>query len=128
MNHIFWMIFDLCVKYTLGMTTLHLDIVLSLVSWPGGEVVTDWRTCILLFILNALVVTMPSRVLCPSSLQVRHIPAVPIQQTPTPHGMGWNNTVRSKCFLANSRIAASSQDPVPTFQHVESVVRLLSAE
>lgn len=38
MNHIFffWMIFDLCVQNTLGMTTLHLDIVLSLVSWPGG--------------------------------------------------------------------------------------------
>ena len=123
-----WMIFDLCVQYTLGMTTLHLDIALSLVSWPGGEVVTDWRTCILLLFLNALVVTMRSRVLCPSSLQVRHIPAVPIQQTPTRHGLGWNNMVRIKCFLANSLIAASSQDPVPTFQHLESVVRLLSAE
>lgn len=79
MNHIFWVIFDLCVQYTLGMTTLHLDIVLSLVSWPGRKVVTDWRTCILLLFLSALVVTMPSRVPCPSSLQVRHIPAVPIQ-------------------------------------------------
>lgn len=51
--YFFWMIFDLCVQYTLGMTTLHLDIVLSLVSWPGGEVVTYWRTCILFFFLNA---------------------------------------------------------------------------
>lgn len=115
----FWVTFDPWLQCTLGMTTLSLDIVLSLVSRPGWEIVTDWRTWTLLLFLKAPVVTMSSRVLCPSSLQVRHIPSRLHAATPTPPGEGGDNIVITKCFSVNSLRATSSQDSVPNLQHLE---------